>query len=92
MDNKVDMQIVGEIIGAEYVRSPHGSAETFLKMHRLLAGLSALSELQVFTAAKGIFPAEYAAYLSAVDAGEIAPLICGPYANRFAVTFRPELN
>lgn len=92
MHNQVDMQIVGEVVGAEFVRSPRGSAETFLKMHRLLAGLSGLSEMEVFTAAARIFPAEHAAYLSAVEAGEIAPLIVGPHAGRFKISFDPELN
>jgi len=57
----------------------------------LLKGLSGLSERQCYSAAKRIFPSEFAAYQSAVEAGEIAPLVCGPYSNRFAVTF-PELN
>ena len=86
------MQIVGEIIGAEYVRSPRGSAETFLKMHRLLAGLSGLSEMEVFSAAKRIFPAEHAAYLLAVEHGKLDPLITGPHAGRWQLRFAPELN
>ena len=92
MNSQVDMKIVGEVIGEKFARSEKGSAKTFLEMHRLLLGLSALSEMEVFTAAARIFPAEHAAYLLAVESGEARPLIFGPHAGRFSVTFRPELN
>ena len=90
--NSPNMQLVGEIIAGEYVRSPRGSAQTFLEMYRLLLGLSALSEMEVFSAAQRIFSLEYAAYKKAVEAGTLPPILHGPYANRFAVTFDPELN
>ena len=92
MDNQVDMQIVGEVVGEKFAHAEKGTAKTFLEMYRLLLGLSALPEMEVFTAAKGIFPAEYAAYQSAVEAGQVAPLIVGPHAGRFKISFRPELN
>ena len=91
MEKQPDMQLVGEVIGSEYVRSPQGSADTFLKMHRLLLGLSALSEQECFTAAQRIFPQEFAAYEKAVAVGQVAPLILGKHAGRFSVIF-PELN
>ena len=90
--NSPDMQIVGEVVGAAYVQSERGSAKTFLKMFQLLAGLSCLPERECLTAAARIFPKEHAAWLLAVQAGDVRPLICGPYANRFSVTFDPELN
>ena len=88
---EVNFQILGEMVGAEFVRCTPGTARTFLRMFELLKGLSGLSEQECFTAAVRIFPAEHAAYEAAVLTGEIPPLVCGPYSNRFAVTF-PELN
>jgi len=88
----MDMKIVGEVIGEKFAYSEKGTAKTFLEMYRLLLGLSALSEMECFTAAARIFPAEHAAYQSAVEAGEIAPLITGPHAERFKISFDPELN
>jgi hypothetical protein len=97
LENKVvdslgGMQVIGEVVSAEYVRSEPGAARTFLKMHRLLLGLSGLPEKDIFAAAQRIFPAEHTAYLRAVDAGEIAPLIFGPHTDRFKISFDPELN
>lgn len=92
MESKPDMQIVGEVIGEKFAHSEKGTAKTFLDMHRLLLGLSPLSEMEVFTAAHRIFPAEYAAYQSAVEAGEIPSLIIGLHAGRFKISFNPELN
>jgi len=89
---KVDFQILGEVVGSEFVRCTPGVAQTFLRMFELLRGLSTLPESQCFTAAQRIFPAEHAAYQTAVASGEISPLIVGKHAGRFTVTFRPELN
>ena len=91
MEKQVDMQLLGQLIAGEYVRCTPAVAQTFIRMFELLRGLSTLPERQCYSAAKRIFPSEFAAYQSAVEAGEIAPLVCGPYSNRFAVTF-PELN
>ena len=92
MINQPDMQLIGEVVSAEYVRCEPGAAQTFFKMHRLLLGLSGLPEKDIFAAAQRIFPTEHTAYLRAVDAGEIAPLIFGPHADRFKISFDPELN
>jgi len=83
----VDFQILGEVIGAEFVRCAPGTARTFLRMFELLKGLSGLSERQCYSAAKRIFPSEFAAYQSAVEAGEIAPLLFGNHAGRFSLRF-----
>ena len=89
---EVNFQILGELVGAEFVRCTPGTARTFLRMFELLKGLSGLSERQCYSAAQRIFPAEFAAYQSAVEAGELDPLITGPHAGRFKISFRPDLN
>ena len=86
----LDPEILGEIVSDQYARLKHGSAETYAKLFRLMVGLG-LTETQAFTVVKNVFKTEHAAYETAVESGTLPPILHGPYANRFKVTF-PELN
>jgi hypothetical protein len=136
MANQVDMQIVGEAVGAVYVQSERGSVKTFLKRTELadelatltrgrqtknpigffkneaattvneaakLAGIShghldryravkARGTPEVIEAMKAEKIKVHAAYQTAVASGEIPPLVCGPHAGRFKISFDSELN
>ena len=87
MEKQVDMQLLGQLIAGEYVRCTPAVAQTFIRMFELLRGLSTLPERQCYSAAKRIFPSEFAAYQSAVEAGEIPPLLFGNHAGRFSLRF-----
>ena len=79
-------EILGEIVSDQYARLTHGSAETYVKLVLLMAGLG-LTETQAFTVAKNVFKVEHAAYEAAVLTGELDPLIIGPHAGRFKMNF-----